>query len=208
MNRMPRPVVASLIVLFVGVLPCMRAGAVDPTAEAKRQFQEAEAHYDAGRWTEAVAGYQQAYVLSPRPPLLFNIAQAYRNLGDVAGAIGYYRQYLEKDPKGKRVAEARKHLASLEASLPKQPPVEPVMQPEIVKEPAPRPPEVTSPPIDPVIVKPAEAVSPPPKQRPVWPYAIGAVLVVGGSVGLGLGFGLAPKDGPLNPDYETVKVDF
>lgn len=201
MNRMPRSMVAPLVMLLAVVLPCARAGAVDPKIEAKQQFQEAEAHYDAGRWAEAAAGYQRAYALAPYPSLLFNIAQAYRNQGDAAKAVEYYRKYLVADPKGKRVAEAQQHLAALETKIPKPASVEP---------PPPLPPP-TKPSPEPIVAKPAEPPSPPPpaKKRAVWPWLVagGAVVAGGLALGLGLAFG-QPKDGPLNPDYDTVKVGF
>ena len=46
------------------------------------------------------------------------MAQVYRLAGDEALASGYYRRYLELDPRGRAAPEARRHLGTMGTSLP------------------------------------------------------------------------------------------
>lgn len=59
---------------------------------------EAQAHYDAGRYEEASAAYRQAYAVVPAPELLFNLGQCQRLLGRSARAVKYFEAYLRLRP--------------------------------------------------------------------------------------------------------------
>jgi hypothetical protein len=82
--------------LFGGAaVPVHAAG--DPQA-ASPHFERGARSYDLGRFDEAIASFERAYALDPAPILLFNIAQAYRRLGNTERALHYYRRYLESVP--------------------------------------------------------------------------------------------------------------
>jgi hypothetical protein len=61
-----------------------------------------------------------ALMLSPSAPLSFNIARADEHLGDGAGALRWYRDYLRRSPIVKNAAEVRAAIAALSSSLAKR----------------------------------------------------------------------------------------
>jgi tetratricopeptide (TPR) repeat protein len=73
----------------------------DPSEEqrdhAKRLFQAGVQLYEAGDIAGALEKFGEAYVYAPLPALLFNIARAQEQLGDVAGACQTYKT-LRADP--------------------------------------------------------------------------------------------------------------
>jgi hypothetical protein len=68
-------------------------------AEARTHFQTGVGHYQAGRYTEAIAEFQTAHRLYASPVILFNLAQAYRSDGQLSNAIATFRRYLEENPR-------------------------------------------------------------------------------------------------------------
>lgn len=62
---------------------------------ARAEFERAQRAYDLGRFDEAIGHYGRAYEAMPLPPLLFNIAQCHRLLGEYAQAAFFYRRYLD-----------------------------------------------------------------------------------------------------------------
>ena len=73
---MPR-LVALLLLLLSGT-------AFADDARAKKLYFDGEAAFQAGRFAEAAAAFEESYALSRRPKLLWNIAQAHRRNWDVA----------------------------------------------------------------------------------------------------------------------------
>ncbi|HWU91226.1 MAG TPA: tetratricopeptide repeat protein [Kofleriaceae bacterium] len=74
--------------------------------------------HEQGDYAGAIAAFKEAYVLAPRPGLLFNIAQAYRLLGDCDDAEHMYRRYLATDPSPEQRALAEAHLAAVVLCVP------------------------------------------------------------------------------------------
>jgi tetratricopeptide (TPR) repeat protein len=70
--------------------------APDVNGEARERFKSAQLHYSLGEFEDAVKDFREAYRLRQEPAILFNIAQAYRQLGKHADAYFYYRQYLSQ----------------------------------------------------------------------------------------------------------------
>ena len=62
-----------------------------------------------GQYAAAIDAFQEAYVMSPSPALLFNLAQAYRLQGTCEDAAVMYQRYLASDPppEGREIAEAQ-----------------------------------------------------------------------------------------------------
>ncbi len=58
-----------------------------PDARARELYLQGDREYQAGRYEQAVAAFQEAYRLSGRPLLLFNLANAYERLGRYAEAL-------------------------------------------------------------------------------------------------------------------------
>ena len=106
--------------LSVGALWLLSSSAVraDERTEARTHFKKgmsaiAEGHYDAG-----LEELKQAYDILPHPNVLYNIARAYVDTGDLENAVIYYKRYLEGGPKDRD--EVAGFVAGLEARIRKQ----------------------------------------------------------------------------------------
>lgn len=91
--------------------------------DARAWFEQGVKAYEEGRYPAAVAALQEAHRITPRPGLLFSIAQAFRRTHEETGdlearrdAIAYYTRYLGESPEGERSAEARSRLAQLDGT--------------------------------------------------------------------------------------------
>jgi tetratricopeptide (TPR) repeat protein len=93
------------------------AAAGSAQAAAKDHYERATAAYYAGRYPEAIAEFRKTYDLDPEPILLFNIAQAYRKLGNVEEALAHYRRYLDRAPQADNRETVRARIRELEAEL-------------------------------------------------------------------------------------------
>ena|SRR6266850_2241403 len=89
---MRRLLVAMCLVFAVGVAHA------DDKAKAKALYDEGLRHYNVAEYTQAIDAWKQAYLLSKKPLLLFNIAQAYRLSGDCAQALTFYDSYTRDEP--------------------------------------------------------------------------------------------------------------
>jgi tetratricopeptide (TPR) repeat protein len=67
-------------------------------ARAAQITDEAQAHYDAGRFAEATEAYRRAYAVVPAPELLFNLGQCQRQLGRPQRSVRYFEAYLRLRP--------------------------------------------------------------------------------------------------------------
>ena len=90
-------------------------------ASAKTYYERGTTDYNLGHFDEAIKAYEQAYEVDHAPILLFNIAQAHRQLGNNERAVFFYRRYLENAPKdvdNRSLVETR--IKDLEELLQKQ----------------------------------------------------------------------------------------
>lgn len=85
--------------------------------KARAHFRLGRAHYDNGNFAQAAVEFEEAYRISQRSALLYNIYLAYRDANDTKNAASSLRKYLElqKDVENRGQLEAR--LAALERSL-------------------------------------------------------------------------------------------
>jgi tetratricopeptide (TPR) repeat protein len=116
----------------------------DDKAKAKKLYEEGLAHYNLSEYAEAIVPWKEAYRLTKRALLLFNIGQAYRLSGDCVQATSFYESYAREQPNLKNQAELDDAVALCKAKL---------------AEPAPAPIE---PPPAPVPIIPPAVASPPP----------------------------------------------
>jgi tetratricopeptide (TPR) repeat protein len=90
---------------------------------ARALFQSGERMYEEGRYEEAVENFREAYRLSPRPSLLYDIANADERLGRLGEAARALKQYLESAPADeqplieRRVASLERRAARVEPPL-------------------------------------------------------------------------------------------
>lgn len=119
----------SALALACSVLVAASLGAssrayADPPPQ--KEVDEARAHFNRGvkfyqdsDFRSALVEFQEAYRIAPNPKLYFNIAQTYEELGDFAGAMQSFRDYLAQSeglPKARRT-EVEKALKRLESHV-------------------------------------------------------------------------------------------
>jgi tetratricopeptide (TPR) repeat protein len=93
----------------------------DDTARAKTCFTKAEAHFSLGEFALALEEYRKAYLLRPLPPLLFNMAQCHRHLGELEKAVFLLRRFLASSPTAMQRAQAEAVLQDVELALKSRP---------------------------------------------------------------------------------------
>jgi hypothetical protein len=69
----------------------------DSRARAKALFERGVAAYDAGRHSEALVNFQEAFRLRPHPLVRVNIANCYDKLGKPIEALFHFDQFLASD---------------------------------------------------------------------------------------------------------------
>jgi tetratricopeptide (TPR) repeat protein len=194
MRRGSRCLAVTLLALAVGGRPAVAA---EPTA-ARRAYDEATAAFGLGHYQEAAEKYETAFSLRPDPALLYDAAQAYRLAGNRARALELYRNYLRLYPDRQNADEARNQVAALTKAIEDEKAVAP--PPPVPVAPAPVEPIVMPSPLPPPAVTPSPSVTPaamvtatrPAAEPPsssgrsrtwIW-IAVGAAVVVGGTVAL------------------------
>lgn len=136
-GKVRRAVVAITALVLCAVAPAMsRAESeAEKKQQAKEHYEMATRLYDVGKYGEAIAEYEQAYLLIEDAALLFNIGQAYRLWERPDDAIRAYKNYLRRRPEASNRADVERKIADLERviderrrSAPDQPPqqVQPV----------------------------------------------------------------------------------
>src|SRR5437764_1409292 len=103
----------------------------DARADAKRHFRDGMALIAAGQLERGIAELKQAYAIKPHPDVLYDIAKAYVDLGNIPDAISYFKQYLATDPEDKD--QVQNVVARLQTAIS----AAPVQQQAAVQQPAP-----------------------------------------------------------------------
>ena len=92
-----------------------------PEAEGKARaqaiFEQAVAAYKDGRFFDAIELFVETNRIYPDSKLCFNIARAYEGLGNRAGALRYYREYLRRTPQATDKTEVEASVRQLETAL-------------------------------------------------------------------------------------------
>jgi tetratricopeptide (TPR) repeat protein len=142
--------------------------------QARHAFEAGKKAYTAGDFDKAIELWKEAYELKDDPIFLYNIAQAYRQKGDSAKAVFYYKGYLRELPDAKNRGEVEEKVAELQKQIDD---ADRAAQP-------PPPPEPTPPPPAPVEAK---AEAPVDQPAPGGASTPGAGMRVGGIVTMGVG---------------------
>src|SRR3954463_8755666 len=82
--------------------------------EVKLHYQRATRAYALQKYQEAIDEYQKAYEISGDPPMLYNIAQAYRLADQPAAAARYSRRFLQRIPNAKTRDDVERKIADQE----------------------------------------------------------------------------------------------
>jgi tetratricopeptide (TPR) repeat protein len=100
-----------------------QAAAMSPASEeqARAHLRLGRAHYDNGNFAQAAVEFEEAYRISQRAALLYNIYLAYRDANDTHNAAEALRKYLalEKEIENRGQLEAR--LAALDRAIAAEP---------------------------------------------------------------------------------------
>jgi tetratricopeptide (TPR) repeat protein len=161
--------VISLTLLAAAAAPAL---AQEPSNEeaAEAKFKAGKQAYRLGDYDDAIAQWKEAYRLKDNPAFLFNIAQAYREKGDLPKAVLFFENYLKESPTApnraevqKRVDELKKLIEDQKASAQRPPmgPVDPTMDPTAPVRP--------TGPASPTTAEPQPAPDRPPPSLPVGP---------------------------------------
>ena len=112
--------------------------------QAKEHYEMATRFYDVGKYGEAIAEYEQAYLLVEDAALLFNIGQAYRLWDRPEDAMRAYKNFLRRRPDAGNRADVERKIADLEKlvedrrrGLPGQPTPAPVQPAQPISPPGP-----------------------------------------------------------------------
>lgn len=92
--------------------PARSADAQSDDERARELFLAAEDEYAAGRYADAAAKYKEAYRLSRRHALLFNLGNTYERMGEYEKAADALQDYLNT-PSPQRVRETRQRIKVL-----------------------------------------------------------------------------------------------
>ncbi|AKT39936.1 PEGA domain-containing protein [Chondromyces crocatus] len=118
MTKVWRSVVAAIAISLM-TWPVQAQG--DPVTQAKSLFNAGAQAYERAQYPAAIQAFEEAYRLSPRPGILFSIAQAERRQyyvdkqpEHVLKAITLYNEYLASVPQGGRRSDVVQALAELE----------------------------------------------------------------------------------------------
>jgi len=187
-------------------------------AEARGLFMAAQVAFDEGRFESAVQYFLQAFRLSGRPELLYNIGNTYDRLQKPEEALRHFEQYLQQRPgaENERQVEARVRLLrqTLEArqapSTSEATPSEATLAPATVSAPTPEQTAQAS-----AYTEPERAPSAPPAATTadegsgtswvIW-GGLGAVVVAAAVVAVVIASGGDTTQGPLVPREGTPVV--
>jgi tetratricopeptide (TPR) repeat protein len=86
----------------------------EAVARARALYADGSRQYDLREYAKAIEAFRKAYDLYPQPLFLFNIGQAYRQLGDCDSARGFYRNYLVKIPAADNRDQVERFLAEMD----------------------------------------------------------------------------------------------
>lgn len=179
---------ALLTALWFG--PVTAHAAADPAAEAKAKaaYSRGSELYQSKRFSEAAAQFSEGYALKPHPAFLFNMALAYRALGDHQKALDSYKAYLAAAPDAKDRGAVQAAITEQEQLLAATQRRRPAASPALVV--APAPPAPTH----------AAGTESRPFYKKWWFWtATGAAVA---AVGIGLGVGLTQS--PTTAPYREV----
>ncbi len=105
--------------MVIGALLLFATSALaDARTEARSYFKKGMRAIAEGRYEEGISDLQRAYEILPHPSVLYNVARAYAESGDLEGAVATYRRYLDGDPSDKEAVGAV--IAALERRLERQ----------------------------------------------------------------------------------------
>jgi hypothetical protein len=89
----------------------------DDAQKARELFTQGNTYFDLGQFDKAIDAWQNGYQLKHDPGFLYNIAQAYRTMGDAQKAIFFYKRYLSNSPKARNRSEVEQKIEALQKQV-------------------------------------------------------------------------------------------
>jgi tetratricopeptide (TPR) repeat protein len=86
-------------------------------ARARAIYEKGARAYDEGRYYDAADYFLETNRIYPRQELAFNIGRAYDKVGNLAGALRHYREYLRRVPDAPDRVEVSARVRDLERAL-------------------------------------------------------------------------------------------
>ena len=143
------------LMTLAGTTATTRAWA-DARTEARRHFETGMAAIAESRFDQGVSELRRAYEILPHPAVLYNIARAWRDAGELDKSLAAFKAYQDTDPSD--AAEVDAAIANLEERIAKTKlEVETAKREPVQPEANPTPPEPQ---------KPADSVDAQPKPEP------------------------------------------
>ena len=87
----------------------------DGIAAARAHTKQGAAYYDLGRYADANAEFESAYLIEQDPALPYNMGQCQRKLGKSDEAVHFFRTYLRRSPRGPFASAAESRIKEIEA---------------------------------------------------------------------------------------------
>lgn len=104
------------LLLWAG-LACAQSAPPEAAEErderARLHYRAGTSYYAEGAFEQALQEFEQAYRLSPRPGLLFNIASTLERMGQLERALEHFERYLPEVPAGEEHDLLERRLVSL-----------------------------------------------------------------------------------------------
>jgi tetratricopeptide (TPR) repeat protein len=171
--------------LVIAALVCAATAPAHAISEdderAKAHFLAGQSYYDQASYTDALREFNEAYRISKRPALLYNIARCHEALEQYEEAVKMLQRYLDEEPQTEDRLAVETHIANLKGRGVHRPPGEP----DVGRPPPPHPAPVAQPP-----PPPQPAPSPAPRKR-VATWVVGGLGV--GLLAAALGTGIASQ---------------
>ncbi len=133
----------------------------DARSEARGHFRKGMSAISNGRYEEGIAELQRAYEILPHPNVLYNIARAHAESGDLEGAVASYNKYLEGSPSDRE--EVQQIVQNLEGRIKRQQAVAAAARGDVTPTPTPAPTSTPAPPTPTPAPAPKSPLPPPPK---------------------------------------------
>jgi hypothetical protein len=112
MSFLIRAVLAA-IALAVMAPPALAETLQERQERARQLYQQGQEHAQAGNYQAAIEVWLEAYEAQPIPLILFNVAQAYRQMEDCPSALYFYQRYLIDEPESQFSDVAAEHVGNL-----------------------------------------------------------------------------------------------
>ena len=115
------PVTVALLLSQLPLVPVARAQEVPRSQLSEAQKQKTKEHYEkatrlynVGKYQEAIAEYEAAYLVSADPVMLFNIAQCHRLNNQPDEAVRFYKNYLRNAPGAPNRDDVERKIVEME----------------------------------------------------------------------------------------------